>query len=235
MLEKIKKYDFKNALLGILAIVAYFLLNSIQLLPFKLAGVDINQLSTTIKIAYLLIYELLMMAIIILIFSKKIKRDFNDLLKNHKEYYSEYMKFWLIGLGVMLVSNSFIIFGLGNEIAENENAVRSLFKISPLYIYLSSVIFAPVVEELVFRQGIRNILGRNIVFIIVSGMLFGGLHVVTSMTSPIDILYIIPYSSLGIAFAYMLYKTDNIFVSMGFHFLHNGLLIALQFLTLFFS
>lgn len=235
MLEKIKKYDFKNALLGILAIVAYFLLNSIQLLPFKLAGVDINQLSTTIKIAYLLIYELLMMAIIILIFSKKIKRDFNDLLKNHKEYYSEYMKFWLIGLGVMLVSNSFIIFGLGNEIAENENAVRALFKISPLYIYLSSVIFAPVVEELVFRQGIRNILGRNIVFIIVSGMLFGGLHVVTSMTSPIDILYIIPYSSLGIAFAYMLYKTDNIFVSMGFHFLHNGLLIALQFLTLFFS
>ena len=36
------------------------------------------------------------------------------------------------------------------------------------------------------------------------------------------------------AFAYMLYKTDNILVSTGFHTLHNGIMIALQFLLMYF-
>ena len=34
---------------------------------------------------------------------------------------------------------------------------------------------------------------------------------------------------------HLLYKTDNIFVSIGYHFMHNGILIAIQFITLLFS
>ena len=135
----------------------------------------------------------------------------------------------------MLISNSIIIYIFESGMSSNEEAIRDLFKISPLYIYFSSVIYAPIVEELTFRQGIRNIMDKNILFILVSGLLFGGLHVITDVNNLVDLLYIIPYSSLGIVFAYMLYKTDNIFVSMGFHFMHNGILIALQFLILIFS
>jgi membrane protease YdiL (CAAX protease family) len=90
-------------------------------------------------------------------------------------------------------------------------------------------------EELVFRQGFRNIFGRNIVFILFSGIVFGGMHVIGNINTMADLLYLIPYSALGISFAYMLYKTDNIFVSMGFHFMHNGLLMALQVFILLFS
>ena len=66
----------------------------------------------------------------------------------------------------------------------------------------------------------------------ISGILFGSLHVVTSFENIVDLLYIIPYSAPGIAFAYMLTKYNNIFVSMGFHFMHNGILMALQFALL---
>jgi membrane protease YdiL (CAAX protease family) len=157
------------------------------------------------------------------------------MLINHKEYYSKYFKYYLIGLGIMLISNSIIVYGFDGGISTNEETIRDIFKISPLYIYFSSVIYAPIVEELTFRQGIRNIFGRNILFVLISGFLFGGLHVITSINSIVDLLYIIPYSSLGIVFAYILYKTDNIFVSMGLHFMHNGILIAIQFLVLIFS
>ena len=133
------------------------------------------------------------------------------------------------------MSNAFIVFILNGGIASNEDSVRELFKVSPIYIYLSAVFFAPVVEELVFRQGIRNLFGRNILFILISGLVFGGLHVVDGYETILDLLYLIPYSSLGIAFAYMLYKTDNIFVSMGFHFMHNGIIMGLQFIVLLFS
>lgn len=235
MLNKIINYNYKDAMIGLLALFVYFFLSLFETVPLELAGMNINSLSYTVKIIYLIIYEIFTVATIILIFNKKIKKDFNNIIKNHKEYYSKYFKVWLIGLAVMLLSNAFIIFILDNEIAGNETTIRSLFEISPIYIYLSSVIYAPVVEELIFRQGIRNIFGRNIIFIFISGVIFGGLHVIGNITTPSDLLYLIPYSSLGIAFAYMLYKTDNIFVSMGFHFLHNGILISLQFLTLLFA
>lgn len=235
MFNKIIHYNYKDFLIGFLAIIIYFLLSICETIPLEIAGVDIDSLSYTIKVIYLIIYEIFIMATILLIFNKKIKKDFKDILINHKEYYSKYFKVWLIGLAVMLLSNAFIVFILDNNIAGNETTIRSLFEISPIYIYLSSVIYAPIVEELVFRQGIRNIFGKNILFILISGVIFGGLHVIGNITNPIDLLYLIPYSSLGVAFAYMLYKTDNIFVSMGFHFLHNGILISLQFLTLLFS
>ena len=50
----------------------------------------------------------------------------------------------------------------------------------------------------------------------------------SSISTTLDLFYIIPYSALGVVFALMLYKTDNIFVSMGFHFMHNGILMAIQ-------
>lgn len=232
--ENMKK-RIKDILIGILSIICYFGLSLISNLPFKIAGVDINQVPNIIKSIYLIIYELLVTAIILLIFNKKIKKDLKDILINHKEYYSKYIKYYLIGLSVMLISNCIIIYGFNIEMSNNEETIRALFKNSPIYIYMASVIFAPIIEELVFRQGIKNIIGRNYLFIITSGLVFGGMHVITSMTSYIDLLYIIPYSALGISFAYMLYKTDNIFVSMGFHFMHNGILMALQCLILIFS
>ena len=68
-----------------------------------------------------------------------------------------------------------------------------------------------------------------------SGLIFGCMHVLGSAETLTDLLYIIPYGIPGCAFAYILCKTDNIFVSMGFHFLHNGLLVALQFILLIFG
>lgn len=235
MLNKIINYDYKKLFSGVFVIFIYFFLSLFEAVPLQLAQLNINTIPTSLKIFYMITYEILTMAIIILILNKKVKKDFKDILINHQTYYSKYFKVWLIGLAVMLLSNSFIVFVLNNDIAGNENAVRSLFSISPIYVYFSAVLYAPVVEELVFRQGICNIFGRNYLFVLISGILFGSLHVIGNVTTITDLLYLIPYSSLGVAFAYMLYKTDNIFVSMGFHFLHNGILMALQVLTLIFS
>ena len=228
------KLNIKEIIIGVSAVLLYFILSIIQTLPFDIVGISIDSLPLYLKIAYLIIYEIMVLCVMLLLFNKKITRDFKDILINHKEYYSKCIKYWLIGLVVMVLSNSLAFF-IGGGIASNEETVRELFKISPLYIYLSSTIYAPVVEELVFRQGIRNIIGRNYLFILVSGLLFGSLHVLTGLNNISDLIYLIPYSSLGIAFAYMLYKTDNIFVSMGFHCMHNGILIAFQFLVLLFS
>ena len=154
--------------------------------------------------------------------------------KNHNKYFKSCLKYWLIALFIMYVSN-FAISLLGSGLPENEQIVRQQFQISPIYIYISAVIFAPILEELIFRQSIRNLIRNKWIFVIISGLIFGGMHVFTSeITSFVDVLYLIPYSAPGMAFAYMLYKTNNIFVSTGFHLLHNGISIALQFFMIYF-
>lgn len=229
-----KNINNKEFIRGIIGLVVYFILNKIDTLPFALFGVDVNSIPNWVKIIYLIIYEIMTMSIMILIFYKKLERDLKDILKNHRKLYGDCFKYYLIGLAIMLISNIFIIYVFKNNLANNETTVRNLFKMMPIYIYISSVFFAPLIEELTFRQSMENIFGRNYIFVILSGLLFGTLHVISSASGIGDLVYIIPYSALGISFAYMLYKTDNIFVSMGFHMMHNGLLLAMQFLILFF-
>ena len=97
------------------------------------------------------------------------------------------------------------------------------------------MLFAPVVEELVFRLSLKKIFSNKWVFVILSGLVFGSMHVFNDFHTFSDLLYIIPYSTPGIAFALMLKDSDNILVPMFFHFLHNGILISLQFILLLFG
>ena len=65
-----------------------------------------------------------------------------------------------------------------------------------------------------------------------SGLIFGGLHVVGNINHWYDLLYLIPYCTPGFIFAYIMSKTNNVFVSMGLHFLHNGMIMSLQVLLI---
>lgn len=223
----------KTALYGALGLFLYFLLYSIESLPFHLLNIDIDTVPMIVKIIYVVVYELMMITVMLLIYNKMVKTDFIDMKKNHKKYYGTYFKYYLIAFGIMMISNLIIILLLNKDMATNETMIRETFQISPLYIYFSAIIFAPIVEEIVFRGCIKRIIPNKYLFILVSGLLFGFVHISSDIKSMSDLLYLIPYSSLGMAFAYVYYKTNNIFTSMGLHFMHNGILVSLQFLLLF--
>ena len=230
-MKKIKEYINQFAI-GIAIILTYFLLPYIK---YAIAYFLNGNISTNISIILSVLIEILTIAVILLLFHKRIEKDFIDLKKNHKNYFSKYFKFYLIGLAVMYISNAILIFGFQNGIAGNEENIRELLGIHPIYIYFSAVLLAPSVEELVFRGAIKNIIPNDKLFIIVSGFVFGGLHLLGYISSFIDLLYIIPYSSLGVAFAYIYSKTDNIFVTMLLHTMHNGILVSIQIAVLLFG
>lgn len=229
--KDLKKY-LKTFFSGIGALLAYFILNELVAVPLLLAGVDVASAPNILKSIYLIAYEIFIIIIIYLILKDKIDSAIIDIKKNHKEYFSKYFKYWLLALAIMSVSNILISLINGGQIAGNEEAVRNIFSKTPVYMFISAVFFAPVTEEFVFRQGIRNIFSNDKVFIIISGLLFGGLHVFGSVNNWMDLLYLIPYCAPGFIFAYILSKTDNIFVSTGLHFLHNGIMMSLQILLL---
>ena len=232
-MEMIKKN--KDLLKGILAIFLYFGLSLFKTLPFYMCNIDYNNVSEDIKLVYSFVFMILLMSIMLIIFYDRLQRDLSDILDNHKTYYSGAMKYYLIGLVFMFISNFIVIFGLGNGLNGNEIIVRSAIKEHYVYMLISAIIYAPLVEELIFRQSVENIFGRTITFVVVSAFIFSGVHAIVGVQELADLVSIIPYLGISVSFAYMLYKYDNIFVSMGFHFMHNGVMMAFQFLVLLLS
>lgn len=232
-LEEYKKY-LKTCGIGIGTIIVYSLTSLLELVVLYYARVNVQAMTILSKTIYLVSFEILIMAIIAIINHKTLEKDIKDIKKNHKKYFSENFKYYLLALMVMMTSN-LIINLISPGIAGNEETVRSTFKQAPIYMFFSAVLFAPFTEEMVFRKSIRRIIKDNLTFIITSGLIFGGLHVVGNITTFSDVLYLIPYSAPGIAFAYILTKTDNILVPMGLHFMHNGIMMSLQIILLLFT
>lgn len=230
--RNIQNHSGKNMVLGIVILSFYFFSTFFETVPFSILNIDYRTLPLWIKVTYLFIYEIIQLGVIIFLLRHDLKENFLDLKKHHKEYFNKYFKYWFLLLGLMMVSNFLINVLTPNDIARNEEAVRETFEIAPIYMFITSVFIAPFLEELVFRKGIRKICSNNICFILFSGLLFGSLHVVTNFSSYSELLYIIPYSIPGFVFAYLLIKTDNVFVPASMHFMHNGILMSLQMLLL---
>ena len=210
----------KDTSLAILSFVLYiFLTLEVSLLVYNLnIG---NKLINTIV---LILGDLFITLSLILIYHKDFKKDVTDFNKRGKNILSKAIKIWLIGLTIMVISNMIINFYI-NSIASNEAVNRTIINKNFIYAITTIVLFAPICEEIIFRLSISKIIDNNILYYVLSGLLFGYMHVMSS--TGLEVLYIIPYTSLGIAFAYIYRNTKNILSTITVHIMHNLLCIIL--------
>jgi len=219
--------------IGIGVFLLYFIYQYYTDLPLQILGIDYMGLSLPIKVAYLLGTEFLLIIAFFFIYRKRFIHDFKDFITNFKSYIKKYLDYWAIAFALMVICNVVITLLSPNSTATNQDAINAIFTQAPLYIIISSVIFAPLVEETVFRLSIRNMFQNDKLFIFISGLVFGAVHVVGSFENWIDLIYIIPYSMPGFVFAYTLVKSKNIFVPMSLHFFHNGIMMFIQSVLMF--
>ena len=212
----------KNFLIFTGLLILDLVYSSLAVVLLSKIGLNINTLNAYKKSLILIIIELTFMLILYLIYQKELHKEFIKYIKNFGKYFIFGFKWWFIGLVIMSISN--IIIGCFYEQSANEVAVQSIFKQMPLYMLFASCIAAPFCEEIIFRKSLRKWCPIDIVFILLSGLIFGGLHVLAGINQAGQLLYIIPYSTFGFIFGYMYVKTKNIFVSMTFHFIHNSIL-----------
>ena len=228
----------KNKLLyivkGASTIFLYFFISLFKYLPFRLLNIDVNAVSGKALNIYSLSIELFMIAIIYLIFEKEIKLAIKNIKENHEKYFSDNFKVYLIGVLVMVISNVLINY-LGGGLSDNESTIRDEFQKFPIYTYIAAVVFAPILEESIFRLSFKALIQNKYIYIIISGLIFGGLHLIGMKLNYLFPIYLISYCCCGWAFAYMMSKTNNILVSTGFHLMHNGFLMAMQFFLLLFT
>ncbi len=224
----------KGIIKGIFAIALYFICNltDLNVIILKILHIDYSNWSSFMACAYLIIFQLILLLAIFFMFKDTYIKNFKEYKNNFKNYMNEYIKYWFIALGLMIVSN-LIINLIASGIAPNEQGVRDMLDIEPLYTFISAVILAPLLEESIFRLAIRKIIPhQKWIFILVSGLFFGLLHVIGNVDVWTDWLYLLPYSVPGLVFAYTLTKSNNIFVPISLHFIHNFILITIQLLAI---
>ena len=222
---------------GLCTFVMYFVLSSMSTSLLSLFHVNANDMSMIAKQIYLISYNILIAAIFLFAYKNDIKKEWEDFKKNYQKYFKENIKYWLFALAIMYASN-FVIAMIkykttGNiSTAENEELIRETLTRAPFYTYISAAFLAPIIEEMTFRKSLRKVFRSDILFVIISSFIFGGLHVLTENVTTLDLLYLIPYCAPGVAFAIILVKTKNIFSTMSLHLLHNTILMTLQVILL---
>ena len=174
------------------------------------------------KIPRFLIYIFLFLLVLLPNF-KTIKNDFLLLIKNKNKYFKFIIKRYIIMLIVMIiVAIPIILLNKGN-ISTNQKMINIMFKKNALITILLSCIYAPFTEEGIFRLSLSKIINNKTLFIVISGFLFGTMHMIDKFTSFYDLLYIFQYASLGICLSKAYIDSDNIFVPIGMHFIQNFL------------
>lgn len=215
----------KKLIINSLIFLSYFIYQYIALIIIFIIGIKLN--TNMDKITYLLIINIIYLLFVVFIYRKELIGDLKEFkIKN----IFRYVPIYLFGILLMGLTNTIIYKITNTTISGNEALVRNYIKLFPIYMCFSTVIYAPVMEEIIFRKTFKNVIKNSTLFIFISGIVFGLVHISFSNNIINDLLLTIPYIIMGIDFAYIYHKSNNIFTTITLHSLHNLILLIIQFI-----
>ncbi len=136
-------------------------------------------------------------------------------------------KYYFIAQALNIVISLILEFGFGlTASSENQQVVETLLQKTPVLMAIVTTIYAPIIEEIVFRGGlylgIKETVGEKAASII-SALLFGAVHVIPQLSngSFVEVLYILPYAMLGYFMVKAVRETNSLFGGIIFHTLNN--------------
>lgn len=214
---------------AIIVFVAFFFSSFVKRLIAILFHIKIEGMSITTNLILTFVIYALIIGLFILLYGKEFKTEWKNFTSKLGKNLDTSLKYYGLGFLGMVVFNVIINYILRLGQAQNEDAVQSLIKQSPYLMIIFAGIFGPIVEELIFRKSLKNVFKNKWVFVLISGILFGYVHIAGyELKTPLEYLYILPYGSLGAMFAYMDYEIDSTFPSMLMHMIHNTVLVILS-------
>lgn len=194
------KYDSKDN--GKIAAFFLIYLSPLMLLLFR---IDNDDLFIYIECFY---YLLVMYMAERVIFQER-KKNFRCIKKRVKKYAKLFFVSITHCIGILIIL-SIISEKMSDGVSENQESIYEI----PLLIQLILVlIYAPVVEEVLFRHMFRRLIKREGAYIIVSGVVFGIVHVISSIGSHriIDVIaYSLPHLGVGLYLSYIYASTNSI-------------------------
>ncbi len=207
-MEKIKK-----ELLRILLAIIIFFYTSIPVLAIlRIIGLEITKSNYKMLVVYDFISSLVVAVFISALYYDVIINDLKKLKNKCNGKVSVYLKSIMIGFLFLLITkfvSAYVgtiicnLFNIEITTADNQAIIEKMVKSMPLLITLSASLFAPISEEVLFRGGIRKLMNNLGVFVTVSGLIFGLMHVTDNIVFMLEILFI------GIIINYLINNKNN--------------------------
>ena len=221
------KKDIKYLLKLLLCFILFFNLNYLVALLFNLVGINYNTFNYKDYTYFDVLIELILFVVVMLLYNKEFKKDYKifklNVKDNIRKIISYFALFIALKIGTALVS-SILSFALNFTLGESENqeAVMKLVSAEPLLMIINTCILAPFVEEGIFRLSIRKVFNNKYLFILVSGLFFGMMHIFpTDLPTSQALIYSITYVTMGFYLAYIYTETENIWFVIFIHALNN--------------
>lgn len=126
-----------------------------------------------------------------------------------------------------LAVNIIVLLLSESETSANQMEIIEAINVSPYLTMFSTLIYAPIVEELVFRGVFYRALRPHFHWLLsalISAFLFGFIHVMFSLLTGNfnDLIYLLSYGLIGFFLALAYEKSDTIFAGMLLHFFNNA-------------
>lgn len=221
------KENVKNIIKLIISFVLFFNLSLVIAYIFKLVGINYSDFNYVDYACLNTFIELIMFVVVLLFYRKYLKKDLVLFKLNKRDYIKKIISYFLIFLivkyGVALFSSLLLVM-LGSDLvtSENQEAVVALAKTMPFMMLISTSLLAPFVEEGIFRLGIKKVINNKYLFILVSGLIFGFMHIFpTELPLYVALIESLNYVTMGLLLAYIYNETDNIYVVVIIHALNN--------------
>lgn len=182
-------------------------------------------------------FMLLTSIVFLFIYRKRLLRDLGLLIDNFDSYFRFNGRIFLRYLPYYILLSLAVGAIIYNRTENAESTNQLALSTVPIWVLsFLSVLMAPITEEGMFRWTIRKITNNKWLFIILSGFIFGFIHVnYWGEQEWIQLLHIVPYGILGMMMAEMYYDTNNLLASSLFHATWNLVMLLIQILLSFFA
>lgn len=185
------------------------------------------------KFWMLIVFYVVILSLMIGVFYKQLIHDFKIFKSYFKEYFVLILKTWGKALVLIMITTIIIQIITNTTQANNQIALQNSFNSNPVFIAILAMFYAPIAEELMFRGVFRKFIKNKKLFVIVSGVVFGLMHVIDDSKTLAEFSYVFIYSILGIYLAGIYAKTNNLCTNIFMHFMQNTLSVIGMILLMF--
>lgn len=213
-----KNKENKNNLRSIMIIILYFIF------PY------VMKFLSGVKWLVVLFYMLFALLILYL-YRNTFKRDFKDIKENKKKYLSSILTNVVLIFVIMLVTNALIgmIFDI-KQTSENDYSLLSMFKKSPIVLMFLTSLYYPVIEGVIFRKSVRDIIDNKWMFIMFSSVFYFFFNVAYTSLSFTSIITSLCYLFSMMLLSSYYYKTNNSTASVLVMMIYNIIISILSFI-----
>ena len=213
-----KNKENKNNLRSIMIIILYFIF------PY------VMKFLSGVKWLVVLLYMLFALLILYL-YRNTFKKDFKDIIENKKKYLSSILINVALIFVIMLITNALIgmLFDI-KQTSENDYSLLAMFKKSPIVLMLLTSLYYPVIEGVIFRKSVRDIIDNKWIFIIFSSVFYFFFNVAYTSLSFTSIITSLCYLFSMMLLSSYYYKTNNFTASVIVMMIYNLIISAISFI-----